>query len=65
MNRSERWALARAAASLLGELRFDMDDHGTPEEKELVARVHAEACQVTKLFELPDELIAKKGESFS
>ena len=65
MRRSERWALARGASSLLGELRSEMDDFGTSEEKEMVEAVHRLSCTVTKLFELPEEQIGKKGESFS
>lgn len=65
MNRSERWALARAAAELLSSLRFDLEDTGTPEEKALGIEVHEKACELTKLFEMPEDRVAPKGGSFS
>lgn len=61
MNRSERWALARAAAALLSQLRFDLEDEGTPEEKKLAIETHEQACDLTKLFEMPEDMVAPKG----
>lgn len=65
MNRSERWALARAAASLLSELRFDLEDEGTEEEKQLAIATHKQACSLTKLFEMPEDMVAPRGGSFT